>query len=181
MPHLLEIAPTGRATCRACGGKIAGKEWRFGERLPNPYADEEGAEMTRWYHLACAAYRRPDALLETLPEAPPELPDRARLEAEAQLGVAHRRVPRVSTADHAATARATCRHCKEPIAKGAWRIALLYYEDGRVMPSGFVHASCASGYFETTAIMPRLAHFSPALTAEDLQAIEGEIGRAYST
>ena len=30
--------------CRGCGGKIAGKEWRFGERLPNPYADEEGAE-----------------------------------------------------------------------------------------------------------------------------------------
>ena len=179
MPHVIERASSGRAKCRACGGKIASGDLRFGERLPNPFS-EEGGEMTHWFHPWCAAYRRPEVLLATvnaegvaLPEGFTELES---MKQQAQLGVAHHRVPRVNTAERASTGRAVCRACKQAIVKDTWRISLLYYEDGRFQPSGFVHVSCARAYFETDAIMPRLKHFSPELTDDDVKAIEATLG-----
>jgi len=135
--------------------------------------------MTHWFHVLCAAFRRPEPLLETLASNMAPMPDRERVEREARLGVEHRRLPRVSTAERASTARAACRACKEKIEKDAWRISLLYYEDGRFAPSGFVHLGCAGAYFETTDIMSRVQHFSPALTASDLDEIRAgvEAGR----
>ena len=167
MAHLVEQASSGRAKCRGCGGKIAAGEWRFGERLPNPFADD-GGEMTHWFHLQCAAYRRPEAFLQAVrsPDGP-AIEDRERLEREAELGVAHHRVPRASAAEKAATGRATCRFCKSLIEKGAWRISLVFYEDGRFTPAGFVHATCAAAYFETPDILGRVKHFSPALAEAD--------------
>ncbi len=169
MPHTIENASSGRATCRGCGEKIASGTQRFGERLPNPYADE-GGEMTHWFHLPCAAYRRPEAFLATLATAADPIGDRERLEREAHLGIAHRRLPRVSTAGRASSGRATCRACKQPIAKDTWRVALVFYEDGRFVPSGFIHAGCVAPYIETTDILDRVRHFSPALTDGDIAA-----------
>ena len=63
MAHTIEPASSGRARCRGCGKTIAKAELRFGERLPNPFAD---GEMTLWFHLPCAAFRRPESLLEVL-------------------------------------------------------------------------------------------------------------------
>jgi len=169
--HIFEQAPSGRAKCRGCGGKIAAGEWRFGESLPNPFAEGEGF-MTHWFHALCAAYRRPEPVLETIASSTDvTVPDRERLERAAQLGVAHRRLPRLSTTERASTARAACRHCKEKIEKDAWRISLVYYEDGRFSPSGFVHLHCAAEYFETTDFMDRVQHFSPALSAEEIEEI----------
>src|SRR5687768_16850960 len=122
MPHVIEPAPSGRASCRGCGGKIPKADLRFGERLPNPYAELEGGEMTHWFHLICAAYRRPEPLLETLAATADTIADADQLTKHAQLGVAHRRLPRVSTAGRASSGRATCRACKETIAKDTWRI-----------------------------------------------------------
>jgi hypothetical protein len=172
MPHVIERASSGRAKCRGCGSKIDGGELRFGERLPNPYAADEGGEMTHWYHLACAAYRRPESLLGTLSATAETIDGRGDLEKEAALGAAHRRVPRVNAAERAATGRANCRECHQPIEKGAWRISLVYYEEGRFVPSGFVHATCAATYFETAEILSRLRHFTPALSTEDLAEID---------
>jgi ribosomal protein L37AE/L43A len=181
MSHVIERASSGRAKCRACGGKIASGDLRFGERLPNPFADE-GGEMTHWFHLWCAAYRRPSALLATVnaegAALPDGLTDLETLKREAELGVAHHRVPRVNTAERASTGRAVCRACKQGIAKDAWRISLLYYEDGRFQPSGFVHVACARTYFETGAIMPRLKHFSPELTDADFGEIEAALAES---
>ena len=170
MAHTIERAPTGRAKCRGCAGAIARDEWRFGERLPNPF-DEKGGEMTHWFHLTCGAYRRPEPFLEALTASTDTIEGRETLEAEAGLGAAHRRVPRVSTAERASSGRATCRACKAAIDKDTWRIALVFEQDGRFVPSGFVHIACAPGYFETPAILPRLRHFSPALTDADLMEI----------
>lgn len=171
MPHIIEPASSGRAKCRACGGKIPAGELRFGERLPNPFADE-GGEMTHWYHVQCAAYRRPEAFLELVQSgeasAIGDTQDRDRLLREANLGVAHRRVPRIAAAGRAPTGRATCRSCKSLIEKGAWRIALVFYEEGRFTPGGFVHAACAASYFETSDILARLKHFSPDISEKDL-------------
>ena len=174
MTHSVETAPTGRALCRACGEKIAKGERRFGERLPNPFSDD-GGEMTHWFHLACAAYARPEPFLETIESVADPIDGRDDLIREAQAGVAHRRLPRLRGAERATSARAACRQCKEPIAKDTWRLALAYYEDGRFSPSGFIHATCAQPYLETTDVVPRLRHFSPALTAEDLAEIDAAV------
>ena len=64
MPHVFELASTGRAKCRGCGEPIARGELRFGERLANPFADNR--EMTLWFHPVCAAYKRGESLLEAL-------------------------------------------------------------------------------------------------------------------
>ena len=131
--------------------------------------------MTHWFHLTCAAYRRPEPFLETLAAASDKTADADQLSQQAQLGVAHRRLPRVSTAGRASSGRATCRACKDAIAKDTWRIALVFYDDGRFVPSGFIHAGCTQSYIETTDILDRVKHFSPDLSAADLEQLRTAI------
>jgi hypothetical protein len=168
VPHRIEPAPTARAKCRGCGEHIAAGQLRFGEVLPNPFAD---GEMTHWFHLDCAAFKRPEPLLETLAARTEPLDGAERLIAEARRGIAHRRLPRISGVERAPTGRAQCRHCRATIEKEAWRIPLVFYEEGRFSPAGFVHLGCAPGYFETSDVLARLKHFSPSLNDQDLQQI----------
>lgn len=170
MPHVIEPAASGRATCRGCDRKIAKGELRFGERQPNLFGE---GEMTLWFHVMCAVYKRPGAFLEALPNEHLENAD--ILVPVAEFGVAHRRVPRVSGAGRAPSGRARCRHCKELIERGAWRISLVYFEAFRFEPSGFVHASCARGYFETTDLIERVKYFSPELSASDLDDLKSAL------
>lgn len=172
MPHLIEPASSGRARCRGCGERIAAGELRFGEKLPNPFAD---GEMTHWFHLDCAAFKRPEPFLETLKARKEALDDRERLEAEARRGLAHRRLPRVNGAERSPSGRALCRSCRKLIPKGAWRIPLVFYEEDRFSPSGFIHVPCSQAYFETTDVVPRLRRFSPDLREEDVQEIQTEL------
>jgi len=171
MPHVIEAAKTGRAKCRGCGTNIAAGDLRFGERVPNPFADD-GGETTHWFHLACAAYMRPEPFLETLATVTDAIANRETLEREARLGVAHRRLPRATTVERAPSGRATCRACKKTIDKGTWRIALMYYEDGRFAPSGSIHVVCAPAYLETAGVVGRLTHFTPTLGDTDLKEIQ---------
>jgi ribosomal protein L37AE/L43A len=175
MPHVIEHAKTGRAKCRGCGQPIAAGALRLGERVPNPFSDD-GGETTLWYHVACAAFMRPEAFLETIAVAAEPIDGRDMLEHEAGLGVAHRRLPRATVAERASTGRATCRHCKTPIEKGSWRIALMYYDEGRFAPSGFIHIGCVRDYLETAEIFGRLKHFSPELSDADLADIRAALG-----
>lgn len=172
MAHLIEHASSARAKCRGCGNRIAAGELRFGERLPNPYAE---GETTQWFHLDCAAYKRPDPFLETLEERTEPLDGAERLAAEAKLGIAHRRLPRVNGVERASSGRAQCRHCREKIEKGAWRIVLVFYEEGRFAPSGYIHLPCAGAYLETIDVLPRLQRFSPALSDADLKDLQTEL------
>jgi hypothetical protein len=172
MAHVIEPASTGRAKCRGCGERVAAGELRFGESLPNPFAD---GETTHWFHPECAAFKRPEPFLETLEARPESLQDSERLMAAAKEGIAHRRLPRVSGAERAPSGRAQCRSCHATIEKDEWRISLVFYEEGRFAPAGYIHVPCAQAYFETTDIIPRLKRFSPALTDEDVKAIEAAL------
>lgn len=164
MAHTIEPATTGRAGCRGCGAKIPKDELRFGERVPNPFADE--GDTTLWFHLECAAMKRPEPLLETLASLD-SAPDNADALARiARFGVEHRRVPRVDGAQRSPSGRASCRACREKIEKDTWRIKLVFYDEGRFEPSGYVHAGCASAYFETSDLAERVRRFSE-LTDED--------------
>src|SRR5215831_13304863 len=115
MPHVFEPASSGRAKCRGCGTAIAKGDLRFGERLPNPFAE---GEMTQWFHPLCAAYKRPEPLLEALGENPDAALDPASLERAAQGALAQRRLARVDGAQRSPSGQAKCRHCREPIEKG---------------------------------------------------------------
>jgi hypothetical protein len=172
MAHLIERASSARAKCRGCGERIAAGELRFGESLPNPFAE---GEMTHWFHLDCAAYKRPEPFLETLEARTEPLADGGRLASEARQGIAHRRLPRVNGAERSPSGRAQCRSCRAGIAKDAWRISLVFYEEGRFAPSGFIHVSCALTYLETIEILPRLRRLSPHLSDADIAAIENEL------
>jgi hypothetical protein len=164
MPHLFETATTGRAKCRGCGRSIEKGDLRFGERIPNPYAE---GETTLWFHPLCAAYKRPEPTLETLAQAEEKPPSAEALERAARASSAHRRLPRIDGAERAPTSQAKCRSCHEPIARGSWRIRLVFYEEGRFSPSGYLHLACRAAYFESGDILEPLLHFSFGLTDEE--------------
>src|SRR5262245_16510610 len=167
MPHVFEPASSGRAKCRGCGRRIEQGELRFGERIPNPYAE---GETTLWFHPLCAAYKRPEPLLEALGQGG-EVPGAQALETAARGSSAHRRLPRVDGAERSPSGQARCRHCREPIPRGDWRIRLVFYEEGRFSPAGFVHLACRTTYFEGHDILNPLLHFSPALSEEEREEL----------
>jgi len=176
MGHVIEAASSGRAKCRGCGRAIAKDELRFGERQPNAFGE---GEMTLWLHLRCAAYKRPEPFLEVLAEGQgAAVEDVGELKAIADFGIAHRRVPRVDGASRAPTGRASCRHCREPIDKAAWRIDLVFFEGYRFEPSGYIHAECAADYFGTTEVVDRVRHFRPSLAPTDLESLRERLKAA---
>lgn len=161
MPHLIEPAASARSGCRGCGRRIERGELRFGERLPNPFAD---GEMTLWFHLACAACKRPAPLFEALTEAERDIPEREKLERTARTTLAHQRLARIDGAERARSGQASCRACRQPIARGSWRIRLVFFEDGRFSPGGYVHLDCRKAYFETDDVLEHLLRFSASLS-----------------
>lgn len=182
MENVIEPASSGRARCRGCGRNINKGTLRFGERLPNPFS--EGKEMTHWFHLRCAALKRPEAIaplisasataqvpVDDLPPAEVNL-----LKRWAGAGIEHRRVPRIDGASRSPTGRARCRHCRAAIEKDTWRIQLVFYEEGQFNPSGYIHARCAGEYFETRDIIDRIRHFSPELSEADFESLAADVG-----
>ena len=129
--------------------------------------------MTLWFHPICAAYKRPEPLLEAL-SAEQNVPDRESLERTAQSSLAHRRLPRINGAERASSGQAKCRSCRQPITRAAWRIRLVFYEEGQFSPGGFVHLDCRVPYFETDDVLAALLQFSPTLDAAE----RAELGRA---
>lgn len=175
MPHVFEMAPSGRSKCRGCSQSIERGTLRFGERLPNPFAD---GEMTLWFHPVCAAYKRPEPLLETLgePATPSDLvPDREHLERTARSSLAHRRLPRIDGAEQSPSGQARCRHCHKPIERGTWRLRLVFFEEGMFTGGGFVHLECRSDYFETNDLLDRVLQFSSGLSAAQLEKLRSAL------
>lgn len=78
--HLIGVSPSGRASCKGCKEKIAKGELRFGEAARNAFSESGEASM-RWYHLRCAAEKKPKLFGPTLAAYTGDVPDRAALEA----------------------------------------------------------------------------------------------------
>ena len=160
MAHLFAPAASGRSKCRGCAQPIKRGDLRFGECLPNLFGE---GEMTLWFHPFCAAYKRPQSMLDALAATPDGVPDRENLERASRKSVAHRRVPRIDGAEQAPSGQARCRCCHEPIARGTWRIRIVFYEEGRFSPGGYLHVTCRKAYFETDDVLDQVLHFSPTL------------------
>jgi hypothetical protein len=175
MVHVFEHASSGRSKCRGCGQPIARGELRFGERLPNPFAD---GEMTHWFHPLCAAYKRPEPLLQGLKDTQQGVPAREALESAARGSLAQRRLPRIDGAERAPGGQARCRHCHEPIERGSWRVRLVFYDEGVFAAGGFVHLDCRQAYFETGDILEQVLHFSRALSADERDLLKRAFGQS---
>ena len=132
--------------------------------------------MTLWFHPACAACKRPEPLLEALAGTAAEVPDRERLERAARASLAHRRLPRIDGAERSPGAQAKCRSCREAIVRGSWRIRLVFWEEGRFAPGGFVHLECRKAYFETDDILDRVLRFSRDLGADEREELKRAFG-----
>ena len=171
MPHVFEPAATNRSKCRGCKQALLKGELRFGESLPNQFGE---GEVTHWFHPKCAAYKRPEPLLEALQSAA-DLPDREALERIARASLAQHRLPRIDGAQRSPTSQAKCRQCREPIEKGSWRIRLVFHEEGVFSPGGFIHVACRRAYFETDDIVEAVLHFSPALDTAEREALKSEL------
>jgi hypothetical protein len=166
--NVFEPAASGRAKCRGCGRTLAKGEWRFGERLPNPFGE---GEVTHWFHPGCAAWKRPEALAAGLADAPPDLPDRVDLERIVASSTATPRLTRIDGAERSPSSQARCRLCKEPIEKGEWRIRLVFHEEGTFSPGGFIHMACRTAYFEGADVAAPVMHFSSALETSERDAL----------
>ena len=168
MASVIERASTGRAKCRACGQAIAKGDERFGEALPNAYGE---GESLYWFHLRCAACCRPESLLTVLDQGQAAPEGAAELSALAREGVAQPRLSRLLRAERASSGRARCRHCREFIQQGAWRLALQMFEEGRFSSMGTIHATCAVHYFGAEPALERLTLPSNQLTSEELAEV----------
>lgn len=168
MAHLIESATSGRSKCRGCAQPIERGELRFGERVPNTFGE---GDTTLWFHPLCAAYKRPQPLLEALAETAESVPDRDGLERAAQRSVAHERLQRIDGAERSRSGQAKCRSCHEPIERGSWRIRVVYFEEGRFAPGGYVHLACRKTYFEADEILDQVLRLSPALSDADREEL----------
>jgi hypothetical protein len=173
MADSIELAPSGRAKCRACRQPVAKGELRFGEVVPNPYGE---GEAHFWYHLRCAALRLPDKLLEALKgttEVPPS--SNAQLEAMARNAQLHPRLIKVVRADKAPTGRARCQGCREAIEKGAWRIVLERMDEGISSGGGFMHAACAAKEIGEGPLLERLSFCEPLLSESERHELSTQL------
>jgi hypothetical protein len=168
MSHIFEPASSGRSKCRGCARPIQRGELRFGERLPNPFAE---GEITHWFHPACAAWKRPEPLLQALGETLQEIPDRGELERKARASLAQPRLQRIDGAERAPTGQAKCRSCHQPIERGSWRIRLVFQEEGQFSPGGFVHLECRKASFETRDVLEPVLHFSSGLSEAEREEL----------
>lgn len=166
MPDRIEVAATGRARCRACRRAIAKGQERFAEAAPNPVAE---GETQHYYHVSCAAERRPKPFATLLATLSPARADLAAWAAAAALALAHHRLERLGGIERAKSARANCRSCRELIEKDGWRVALQPIEEGRLAAWGFLHLRCVANYAGVKPSPERLLRYSeltPEASAE---------------
>ena len=148
MAHHIEVAASGRATCKTCKQRIDKDTLRLGEEYASQFG--EGGMAVRWHHLACGADALPAVLREAMTSYEGEIPDRAALEAKlASAKPTAAKAGALPTADLAPTGRAKCIHCTEAIEKGSVRIAVEREVDrgGFVTTgAGYLHPACAEAW-----------------------------------
>jgi hypothetical protein len=174
VPDVIETAKSGRSNCRGCGRGIARGQLRFGESLPNPYAE---GESLFWFHLRCAACMRPEKFGPALETYAEPMVESEWLRQAVDVGLAHPRLARLLRAERAPSGSAHCRQCRELVNKGSWRLALQMFEEGRMQPIGTIHAECAEAYFGTTQVLDRIERLTDGLDPAALAEIERCIQR----
>lgn len=171
MAETIEIAKTGRARCRGCRQPIEKGALRFGEEQPSPFA--EGMQWA-WYHLPCAAKSKPVPLKAAMDAFGGEIPDRAAIEAA--MAEADESASVYPYAERAPTARSRCLQCREPIDKGALRVATERELEAMGRPgTGYLHPRCAAQYIEQDDLPTAIRKNSRGLGDADFAELEREL------
>ncbi len=137
--------------------------------------------MTLWFHPLCAAYKLPQPMSEGLEQTTESVADLERVKQAVLASLTHPRIPRIDGAEKSPSGQAKCRCCHETIEKGSWRIRIVFYEEGRFAPGGYVHLGCRNTYFETGAVLEPILQFSPALSEDDRAELRGALGPGHGT
>ena len=146
MSDVIEVAKSGRASCRVCKSKIEKDAWRFGQQVVTQFSAEPGMQ---WFHLPCAAKKVPLELRAALASFAGDVPDRAALEQTIEASKDTEKPSTLPYADRAPTGRARCLGCNETIEKDALRVAI-----ERAVPTGafgaksagYLHPACVAAY-----------------------------------
>jgi poly [ADP-ribose] polymerase len=173
MAEMIEVAKTGRARCRSCRQAVEKGTLRFGEETPSAFG--EGMQWG-WYHLACAARKRPLPFRTALAAFEGEVPERAELEQA--LSEAEQSVVTLPYAEHAPTGRSKCLGCSEPIAKGALRVAVEREVEMGAMTragAGYLHPACAPQHGDLPDLLAQLRKNSKRLSEADLAELASAI------
>ncbi len=146
MAHHIEVAASGRATCKTC---IEKDILRLGEEYASQFGDDGLA--VRWHHLGCAADALPEQLREAMASYDGEIADRAAPETKlaSVKPAAAEASGALPTADLAPTGRARCIQCAEAIEEGTVRIAV----EREVERGGFV--ATGAGYLDPACVEGR--------------------------
>jgi poly [ADP-ribose] polymerase len=179
MPHMIEAAKSGRASCRTCRKPIAKGELRLGEEVPNQFA--AGEVTHQWHHLECAAKKKPAALKAALATTTENVPNRAELEAELNKAGKTEKPSNFPYAERAPTGRSSCLQCSQPIEKGTLRVAIEREVDTGsfvTKSAGYLHAAHAAEHTakEAKALFDEITANSLNLDDQDKQALKDEMG-----
>jgi hypothetical protein len=178
MADIIEVAKSGRATCRTCKTAIAKDTLRFGEEFTSQFAD---GGSHRWHHLMCAAKKFPARLKTALSSFPDPVPDREELDQAIESSAGKPKAPEAFPyADRAPTGRARCMQCEASVEKGALRVAVEREVDTGTFVSrgpGYLHPGCVASYLEkknagpvSDVIAPLKAN-STALSASEIDQV----------
>ena len=188
MAHTIEVAKSGRATCRGCRQKIEKDALRFGEETPNMFS-EEGGTTYRWWHLECAAKGKlANEVRDALKGWTGEVPNREALD---KLIAEHLHAD-YPYAERAANGRAKCRVCDAQIEKGSLRVAFERIVEtgmGVQRGPGYLHSTCTLGYKDAAAMgkealqktlaeHSKLSDEDKAQLAKDVDASESKMTEA---
>ena len=185
MANLIEVSPSGRATCKTCKTSVAKGDLRFGEEYASGFSD---GMSYRWHHLLCAAKKLPYELEETLATFAGDVPDRAAVDAaitEAKKKVKPKPAA-LPYADRAPTGRAKCIVCTEAIAKDAFRVAIEREVDTggfTTKGAGYLHPACVASWASenlpdadaTGDFMAQVEANTRALSADEIKDVIGQI------
>jgi len=177
MPHVIEVAKTGRAGCRACKTPIPKGELRFGEEVPNAFS-ASGEMSYQWYHVPCAALKKPRQLKAALEGFTGEVPDRANLEKTIEDAAKKEKPSNFPYAERAATGRSRCQACQQPIEKGALRVAVereVETASFRTAGAGYLHPKCAKAYTKDEQLLEKIKANATSLTPADLDELSREV------
>jgi hypothetical protein len=152
MAHMIEVAKSGRASCKTCKKTIAKDELRFGEEFANQFSTS-GEPSYRWHHLPCAAGKLATELKSALDTYDGDVPDRAELDKlmAAGLAKANAKPAGFPYVDKAPTGRARCMQCEQAIEKGGFRVAIEREVDTGTFVTrgaGYMHPKCVAAQLE---------------------------------
>ncbi len=178
MAHIIEVAKSGRASCRTCKKSIAKGELRLGEEVPNQFA---AGEMTyQWHHLPCAAKKKPGPLKAALDSTELDVPDKDELLKTIAEAAKHVKPSTFPYAERAPSGRSSCMQCNNAIAKGELRVAVEREVDTGsfvTKSAGYLHPACALAHTgeEAGPFFDKLKESSSSLEPGDLETLKSEL------